>query len=395
MAVKGRGERGNVGIWGVLAFTAVGAFMALSIHAGRQYSNRGELQNGADAAALAAAARLDGTPGGIDGAQAAAQAFGQAHFTENEQIAIDPAADVEFGSWDLATHTFTPIAGRTDGDLRKIVAVRVRDARLDLPVQFGPAFLSASTRTTVGSSAVAAGGGPCGEKCAFPAAFADCMLVNADGSLKCDDRFYVLNNDWQDNLGLTSLDPTQSASVPNIKDALKSCVKTSANEQIPVSNGNPIQPVFGSWPSPPDSFPLEVVSPVVHADNCQTAHYETCVGSGSGANSVCTNAKFVGDMPIVGYASFVICYITGSVVKAWPPPDWGVATSDAQQALWNECGPAPTQADFAGVPDAQWPDPFLKQTIFIKHRCHYEDPGPAPAGCESFGIWMTRSRLVQ
>jgi Flp pilus assembly protein TadG len=386
-------ERGNIGIWAALAFTAVGGFMALAVHAGRSYSNRVELQNGADAAALAAAAQLDGTQAGVDAATQAAEAFGARHRTENVRIAVG-AADVTLGTWDRSTATFSPIAGRTAADLRQIIAVRVGDARTDLSVPFGPAFLRASTTTSVGASAVAVGGGPCEDSCAFPGAFADCMMFNADGTLRCDDKFYVLNNDWQDNLGLTSLDPSKAASVPNIKAALNDCVHTSADTPVPVSNGNPVQPVF----TPTPTFPLVTIAPVVHPSSCQSAYYEKCAASG-GPNSPCTNAKFVGDLPIVGYVSIVLCYVTKSTVKDWPPSDWGPSGSSTpeQVALWDECGPPPTQRDFPGVPDNEWPSPFLKQTIFLKNRCHWIDPGNRShkAGCQSFGIWTSRSRLVQ
>lgn len=74
----------------------------------------------------------------------------------------------------------------------------------------------------------------------------------------------------------------------------------------------------------------------------------------------------------------------------------GAMDGKEQIGLWNECGAPPTKADFPDVPDTQWPDPFLKQTLFIKHRCHWKDPGRSRiAGCESFGTWTTRSRLVR
>jgi Flp pilus assembly protein TadG len=395
MIHRDRRERGNIGTWAVLSFVAVAGFMALSIHAGRSYSNRVELQNAADAAALAAAAQLDGTQAGIDAATEAAAQFGAAHLTENVAVGIT-AADLTFGNWDRATQTFTEVTGRGAADLRSIIAVQVRDARLTLPVGFG-AFLGGGMTTSVRSSAVAVGGGPCDDHCAFPGAFADCMLVNPDGSLNCDERFYVLNSDWQDNLGLTSLDPAQPANVPSVRAALNACVESSADTPVPVMNGNPIQPVFRHSPS----FPMEVVAPVVHAENCFSPHYQKCTSSDPTA--LCPNPRFNHDMTIVGYISIIVCYVTDAVVHRWPParPDapWGPTASSTpeQVALWNECGPAPLQTDFPGVPNTEWPNPFLKQTIFIKHRCHWIDPGNRTnkAGCQSFGLWTSRSRLVQ
>jgi hypothetical protein len=395
MGRRTRGERGNIAIWAVFAFTVVGGFMALAINVGRAYSNRGELQNGADAAALAAAAELNGALDGISHGEEAAGAFGAQHSTENLTIGIDPANDVTFGEWDRETRVFTPVAGRSEADLQRIIAVQVRGARLGMPVAFGGPFLGGASAADVRSSAIAVGGGPCEDRCAFPAAFADCMLLDADERLKCDERFYVLNSDWQDNLGLTSLVPGESASVPSIKDALRACVETRADQPIPVTNGNPVQPLVPFFPA----FPAEVVAPVVHVERCEPARHEKCVSSGSGPEATCVNAKFVGDMPIRGYASFVLCYVTGSTVKTWPPADWGANPDGSPEtaALWAECGAAPTLADFPGVDPSQWPDPFLKHTIFMKHRCRWEDPGHRAGigGCESFGIWTSRSRLVQ
>jgi hypothetical protein len=381
-----RWERGNIGITAVLAFMMVGGFMALAIHAGRSYSSRGQLQNAADSAALAAAARLDGTAAGLGRAASAAEAFGESHFSENQAISIDPAADVKFGSWDRATSTFTEITGRTTADLRDIIAVQVRDARHDLPVEFGPAFLGSAPTKTVASSAIAVGGGPCEDNCAFPAAFADCLLLDQNGDLKCDGRYFTLSNDWSDNLGLTSLVPGTPASVPNIKAALQSCVRTRADEPIPVTNGNPMQPVSKAM-----TFPIGVVAPVVHASGCDPAQY--CPQT----TKACQNPKFVGNMAVVGFVSLVVCYATGSNVKKWPPDDWGQVNKDGDAELWNECGPAPTPADFPGVDLSKWPDPFLKDTIFVKQRCQWIDPGDRSqmAGCQSFGIWTSRSRLVQ
>jgi len=401
MAGDRRRERGNIGIWAALAFTTVGSFMALAVHAGRSYSNRVELQNGADAAALAAAAQLDGTAAGVDAATQAAASFGAQHRTENVSIGIG-ASDVTVGTWDRASATFTPIAGRTAADLRRILAVQVADARTNLAVPFGPAFLGASSTTSVAASAVAVGGGPCEDECAFPGAFADCLLLDADGNLKCDDRYHVLKNDWQDNLGLTSLDPNKSASVQSIKDALKQCVHTSADTPIPVNNGNPINSVFGSSGNGNNqsglgvfgsSLPVTVVAPVVHAPNCPSASFCTGVKSQS---DPCPNPRFNQDMTIVGYVAIVICYITDSNLKKnadgtyWPPSDWPSSNAD--------CGPAPTQADFDGLTDQQWNGgKYLTQTIFTKQLCNWRDPGNGShkAGCESFGIWTSRSRLVR
>lgn len=390
MRTHRRAERGAILIWAVLGMVAIGALMALSLNVGRVFSVRGGLQNGADGAALAGAAELNGQLSGLARAQEAAVAVAGQHQTDSGQaVTLVPGSDVEVGTWDSAARLFTPTPGLTAADQRLINAVRVRDGRETargnpVPVVFGGAFLA--TRTLdVRAGAVAVGGGTCEDKCAFPAAFADCLLVGADGQLLCDDRFFVLNNDWQDNLGLTSLVPGVSASVPNIKSALGQCVDSSAGEAIPVSNGNPIQPI--SQDPFFNRLPIEVSAPVIHADSCPPAQYQKCTSLGP--NDPCLNAKFVGDLTVVGYVTVKICYVTGAVVKVWPPSDWPVGDPD--------CGTAPGPETFPGVDLTQWPDPFLKQTLFMKHKCYVEQPGnqSGVGGCGFFGTFTTRSRLVE
>lgn len=381
-------ERGAILIWAVLGLVMVGSMLALALNVGRMVSVRGALQNGTDSAALGAAAELNGQLTGISDGQDAAVALAAVHTSDSGlEVTVDRDADVVFGHWEQEGRVFTPVAGRTPADLRTINAVQVAAGRETsrsnaVPVTFGGAFVTPTT-VDVSARSIAVGGGPAATKCAFPAVFADCLMVNEDGSLNCSERYYVLNSDWQDNLGLTSLDPDEPASVPNIKDALRTCVETSAGMEIPVTNGNALQPI--SVDPYFKDVPLEVTSPVVHAERCEPAHFQPC--DQTTVDGPCMNAKFVGSLPIVGYATFVICYVTGANVGTWPPANWPVEA----------CGPAPTLADFPGVSATQWPDPFLKHTFFLKHRCNVVDAGPGAgvAGGEYFGTSSPRSRLVQ
>lgn len=386
-----REERGAVLIWAVLALAAVGALTALAIDVGRMYSVRGGLQNGTDSAALAGAATLNGETSGIDLGREAAVALAARHATDSRlAVSIDPDADVVFGQWNRTARTFTRVDGRTAVDLRNINAVEVRAGRdaahgNAVPVVFGGAFLE-PRGVDVRSRSVAVGGGPCEDRCAFPAAFADCLLVDPSGALHCEPRFYVLNSDWQDNLGLTSLEPGVPASVPNIRGALDQCVASSADDPIPVTNGNPLNPIARD--NYFHTLPREVTAPVVHVERCEPARYERCQQAAQ--HEPCVNAKFVGDLSIVGYATFVLCYVTGAnpvrLDAGGGLPEWPAS-----------CGASPTLADFPGVDPAQWPDPFLKNSIFLQHRCGAQQPGPTSgtAGCGFFGTTSPRSRLVQ
>ena len=110
----------------VFAIVLVG-FAALTLDIGAMYNTKSDLQRTADAAALAAAARLsqyeDGTP--IDLARLVAQEFTEKNKVFGNTITIDPNSDVTFGraNFDSATNSFafTPTELMPDA-----VEVRVR-----------------------------------------------------------------------------------------------------------------------------------------------------------------------------------------------------------------------------------------------------------------------------
>src|SRR5262245_4481572 len=127
-----RGERGNVLVFVTIALIALFGFAAWSTETGQAWMARGQLQAASDSAALAGAGELldpnANQPAKPAAAIAAAQAFG----AENKSlgVAIDiPAADIEIGSWDKQTRTFTPQPGSTDPAV--VRAVRLMGRRDD------------------------------------------------------------------------------------------------------------------------------------------------------------------------------------------------------------------------------------------------------------------------
>lgn len=121
------------------------AFAAWSLETGRVWAAKSHLQAGTDSSALAGAAALV-PPGGDSSdpaaALATAQSYGRNHDVEGEALEI-AAADVETGSWDLASRSFTPLPGSTDRD--RVRAVRVvgrRDATQngEIPTVLGRIF---------------------------------------------------------------------------------------------------------------------------------------------------------------------------------------------------------------------------------------------------------------
>lgn len=422
---RGRRDRGGILIWSVFVLAMIGAFMALAIGAGRLYVVRGAIQNAVDGAALAGAAELNGQDTGLAEGREAATALALRHVSDaGLAVAVDRAGDVVFGhwyreGWDTAGNCqvppgsacFLPFEGSGPASCPPAGcetaanapvytnAVQVRSGREAargnaVPTAFAGSFVGPAT-LDVNARAVAVGGGPCQARGCFPVAFADCQLLDRETNelLGCDQRIFTLNNDWQDNLGLTNLDypPGANASVATISrllDLLRTnpdqLCASSIDNPINVNNGNPLQPLV------PDvrqlGLPRDFSAPVVHVDRCPPATYQKCVRATQ--NDPCVNPRFVGDMPVVGYVTIRVCYVTGSnPVNQWPPAGWPTA----------ECGPAPTQADFPGADPTEWPDPFLKHTIFMRHLCYVEQPGGSAgeAGCGFFGTSSPRSRLVQ
>ncbi|MEN6449672.1 MAG: VWA domain-containing protein [Thermoguttaceae bacterium] len=116
-----RRRRGVMAVLAALLMTVLFAMVAMAIDLGYIALAKTQLQTAADSAALAAAGAsgLDG-----NGMKAVAQAFASYHQVAGRPIQLN-AADVELGSWDAATRTFTPgtsvgtavkVTVRTSGD---------------------------------------------------------------------------------------------------------------------------------------------------------------------------------------------------------------------------------------------------------------------------------------
>lgn len=112
-----RRQSGLVSIILLGAIVVLAGAMALSIDNGFMLTTHVQLQNAADSAALAAMGEVRG---GLmkDEAIAAAVAIANAHSAGGDPVEITPA-DVQFGSFDFLSRTFTP------GGLGGISAVRV------------------------------------------------------------------------------------------------------------------------------------------------------------------------------------------------------------------------------------------------------------------------------
>jgi Flp pilus assembly protein TadG len=215
----------------VIVFVAVSlllflALVALVVDVGYGLVVKTQLTEVADAAALAATARLDGTLTGITNAQNEALAYAANNSAAGYPVTLG-AGDIEFGYWDMPTKNFNPILPGNPGYPEDINAVRVT-ARRD--TASGTALATTFARTfgqnslDVKAHAVAEKGGP--SKCVdsddptkdcnpIPLVLCKESITKPDGSANCGVNIFVGSTPTQSG-ALTSYFDT--ASENNIKD---------------------------------------------------------------------------------------------------------------------------------------------------------------------------------
>ncbi len=99
-----RDQRGSVIVMIPVFFLVAAGFASLAVDMGHLYSLRGELQNTADAAALAAANDLPEA----DDVRATAVEYATKNMPVAEHGTVLANADAVTGNWDAGTRTFTP-----------------------------------------------------------------------------------------------------------------------------------------------------------------------------------------------------------------------------------------------------------------------------------------------
>jgi hypothetical protein len=255
-----RTERGATAVVVAILLVALAGFLALVMNVGHLMTVRAQLHNATDSAALAGARELNGTVAGLANARIVAADYAFRHMTDSldnpdpdARIVINPDTDVLFGHWYQERprpDAFEEITGRTPADLNWINAVLVRDGReasRGNDVSTIMAGLFSRKATDVTAESVAVMGGPCSEGCAIPITFAECVVVNPDGTLRCDEEL-VFNSDTTDNVGFTNLtdDPTVSTNV--LRQILQgACRSVNVGDYIAVGNGNNLNPVFSEF----------------------------------------------------------------------------------------------------------------------------------------------------
>ncbi len=120
-------QQGTVVVIVVLALMGLLGIAALTIDVGRLVLAKQELQDVADAAALAGCARLrQGFD--MDQAQQAVVEIANANTVLGRPLVLDPAVDVEIGGWDPHTQEIVPWSATFTGVAVKVTARRTTDS---------------------------------------------------------------------------------------------------------------------------------------------------------------------------------------------------------------------------------------------------------------------------
>jgi Flp pilus assembly protein TadG len=139
-------------VWMVVIMTALIAIVSFAIDYGRAQLAKTELRRAADAAARAAGSSINN----VAAAQQLAVDYGKMNNADGIPVVIDPAADVEFGTWDTSKRTFTALSGaaRSSANAVRVWARRTSARGNPLPLTWG-ALIGAKTCDVQAFSTVA------------------------------------------------------------------------------------------------------------------------------------------------------------------------------------------------------------------------------------------------
>jgi Flp pilus assembly protein TadG len=112
-------RRGMIAVLSAVLFIVMLAMVAFAVDIGYMGMVKTELQSAADASALAAAGASNQSRSGM---VQVAQSFAQYHQLGARAVQLN-SEDVQFGTWDVSSRTFTPVSS---GDLGSAVKVTVR-----------------------------------------------------------------------------------------------------------------------------------------------------------------------------------------------------------------------------------------------------------------------------
>ncbi len=146
---------GAIAIHAAFCLVIAVAFLAFSIDLGYLATAESDLQNAADSAALSAANALPDRTAAI----ATARRWAGKYSVGGQQVALLEEEDIEIGTWDKDTATFTPLASNSPltPDAVRITCRRSSQRGNSLPLFFAPLIGTKSADLTVAAIAQKAG----------------------------------------------------------------------------------------------------------------------------------------------------------------------------------------------------------------------------------------------
>jgi hypothetical protein len=125
-------------IYAIIAMVALCAFVSLAVDFGRVQVAKTELMRAADACARAAAAEMS-KGSDLPTIQSAAVTIGMANKCDGVALTVDSANDLQFGTWDVNTGTFTPLASSsyTSANAIQVTARRTSARGNPIPLAYG------------------------------------------------------------------------------------------------------------------------------------------------------------------------------------------------------------------------------------------------------------------
>ena len=379
---------------------------ALSVDMSHLYAVRNELQNAADAGALAGARRLflpDGTGINVDANQVAYEAA-VANKSDNVAVEVNDHSsnkgDIQRGHWSFTAQTFTPsnniiipdlwdvTSAELDSNTTFVNAVRVRTRRESIQANSFFARILGYTGFNVGAEAVAYIGfvgriNPM--ELGEPIALCKQSILSSGGEYTCSNGRMM--NATIDTAAWTNLtQPCQTAGPPTVNPLI--CNEPGANARqlelgglMGTTNGTDTsiyQNIWNCWRSRPfldtdgngiPDQPWPLTLPVI---DCCPPEDPNC------------NPQIGNCMPLVGAVNVNVLWITewGEDQVTFPRKmeDWSCPPGNNRQQCWDSFTEAFDIHNFDGT------DPILRmKSIYLKPDCGPHDT-KGNTGGQNFGI---------
>lgn len=228
-----RNERGVYVTWFVLLLPLLLAVMGLAVDMAHYRFAHAELQNAADAAALAGAKSIDGRSAGRSRATEVASLYSTSSVVDGQKLTDDDVLQAETGTFGLSTKRFTT---SSTSDVAAN-AIRVTLKREDVPSFFSPILSGSLESRSFTATATAVAGGAGAVACGAPLTVGACALnYDSSGNLICPDKLSFQNG--VTSVGITIPDGSSPANGNKAKPFFKAAVTEPLSCDSPVTVGS-------------------------------------------------------------------------------------------------------------------------------------------------------------